>query len=79
MVQRGVPGMVILIENNRYFWYHHTEGDMMNVLTPGDMDLCTASISAMMYVVADINERLPRRNPLEKRKILESISKSCDQ
>eukprot|EP01080_Neovahlkampfia_damariscottae_P005227 gene5227-8839_t len=66
LVARGVPGMVIHIENQRYFYYHHTEGDMMNVISPKDMDLCSAAISAMMYVVADIDERLPRAPPVKK-------------
>jgi carboxypeptidase Q len=60
LMARGVPGMNIRTRNEKYFWYHHTHADMMNVLSPKDMDLCSASISAMMYVVADMNERLPR-------------------
>jgi len=69
--------MVIHIENQKYFYYHHTEGDMMNVISPRDMDLCSAAISSMMYVVADIDERLPRRAPDSKPIDMNSIPSAC--
>ena len=61
LIARGVPGMNIRIENQKYFWYHHSHSDMMTHLSSEDMDLCSASVSVMMFVIADIDERLPRQ------------------
>lgn len=60
LIRRGVPGMVINNRNERYFWYHHTHADMMNIYTKQELKLCSASIGVMMWNVANINERLPR-------------------
>jgi carboxypeptidase Q len=56
----GVPAMSPLVEGSRYFWYHHTEADTPDQLDPADMQRLTAAIAVMLYVVADMPERLPR-------------------
>ena len=34
----GVPGIGIRTENERFFWFHHTEGDSMTVEDPSSLD-----------------------------------------
>lgn len=60
LIRRGVPGMVPNTRNERYFWYHHTHADMMNIYTKQELKLCSAGISVMMWNIANIDERLPR-------------------
>lgn len=56
----GVPGASLISENERYFAYHHSHGDQMNVLQPGDMDLAAAVFAVTAFVVADLDEALPK-------------------
>ncbi|XP_054897852.1 carboxypeptidase Q-like isoform X2 [Poeciliopsis prolifica] len=60
-MQAGVPGASLHVEDSRYFWFHHTEGDTMSVQDPHDMDLCSALWAVVAYVVADLEDMLPRR------------------
>jgi carboxypeptidase Q len=60
LVDRGVPGVGLDVEASRYFWYHHTDGDTLDKLDPGDMARCVALMAVVAYVVADLPERLPR-------------------
>uniref|UniRef100_A0A3Q4I4S0 Carboxypeptidase Q n=1 Tax=Neolamprologus brichardi TaxID=32507 RepID=A0A3Q4I4S0_NEOBR len=48
------------VADSRYFWFHHSEGDTMSVQDPRDMDLCSALWAVVAYVVADLQEMLPR-------------------
>ncbi|CAG00014.1 unnamed protein product, partial [Tetraodon nigroviridis] len=34
-MKAGVPGASLHVEDSRYFWYHHSEGDTMTVQDPG--------------------------------------------
>uniref|UniRef100_A0A3P9JUM2 Carboxypeptidase Q n=1 Tax=Oryzias latipes TaxID=8090 RepID=A0A3P9JUM2_ORYLA len=56
----GVPGASLHTADSRYFWFHHSEGDTMSVQDPGDMDLCSAAWAVVAYVVADLQDMLPR-------------------
>jgi len=60
IMQRGVPGMGLDTEGERYFWFHHTDADTVDKLDPRDMALCVATMAVMAYVVADLEEPLPR-------------------
>ncbi|KAL6054335.1 Carboxypeptidase Q [Balamuthia mandrillaris] len=57
----GVPGASLANEAERYFWFHHSNGDTMTVLDPDDMDLCSATWAVTAFVVADLDDMLPRR------------------
>ncbi|KAM4633286.1 carboxypeptidase Q-like [Polymixia lowei] len=59
-LEAGVPGASLHVEDSKYFWFHHTEGDTMTVQNPRDMDLCSALWAAVGYVVADLKDMLPR-------------------
>lgn len=57
---KGVPGISLGNQNGRYFWYHHSEGDMMTVESPKDLDLCAAVWASAAYILADMNVALSR-------------------
>jgi len=56
--EHGVPTMELDVDSSRYFWYHHSEGDMLDKLDPAEMARCVATMAVMAYVVADLPEPL---------------------
>ena len=56
----GVPGMGLIVDGTRYFWFHHTEADTIDKLDPREMALCVAAMAVMAYVAADMPDPLPR-------------------
>lgn len=60
LMQDGVPGMGLIVDGTRYFWYHHTAADTMDKLDKEDFNECVATMAVFAYAVADIDERLPR-------------------
>ncbi len=59
LMREGVPGMGLMVDGSKYFWYHHTHADTIDKLDPHEMNLSTAALAVMAYVVADMPERLP--------------------
>ena len=60
IVRAGVPGLSLDVDGSRYFWYHHSQGDMLNVVDRTDFAHCVATMAVMAYVLADLPEPLPR-------------------
>ena len=60
IMREGVPGMGLQVDGTRYFWYHHSAADTIDKLDPREMAECVAALAVMVYVVADMEERLPR-------------------
>jgi carboxypeptidase Q len=60
LMQRGVPGAGLVVDGTRYFWYHHTDADTVDKLDPAEMARCVATLAVMIYVVGDLDYRLPR-------------------
>lgn len=58
--EHGVPGASLLNDNQNYFAYHHSRGDMMNVLNSTDVDLAAALWAVYAYSIADLDNLLPR-------------------
>ncbi len=63
LAEAGVPAMELDVDGSRYFWYHHSEGDTLDKLDPGELARCVAAMAVMAYVVADLPEALPREDP----------------
>ena len=63
IMNEGVPGMGLQVDGTRYFWYHHTDADTMEVIDPDELARCVAAMAVMAYVVADMPDRLPRTAP----------------
>ncbi len=59
LIREGVPGMGIDTDTERYFWYHHTDADTLDKLDKDDIAKVIAATAVMIYVVADMEERLP--------------------
>jgi carboxypeptidase Q len=60
LVEEGVPGVGLQVDPTRYFWYHHSEGDTLDKLDPGEVARCVAALAVMAYVIADLPTGLPR-------------------
>ncbi|MEQ9034963.1 MAG: M28 family metallopeptidase [Gracilimonas sp.] len=59
LMRDGVPGMGLVVDGSRYFWYHHTDADTMDKLDKEDFNECVATMAVFAYAVADIEEKLP--------------------
>jgi carboxypeptidase Q len=60
LVEEGVPGIGLRVEDSRYFWYHHSQGDTLDKLDPEEVARCAAAMAVMAYVIADLPGGLPR-------------------
>lgn len=65
LTEDGVPGMSLNTANERYFWYHHTPADTVDKLDPGHLARAVAATAILMYVAAEMPERLPHGAPEE--------------
>ncbi|XP_038213514.1 carboxypeptidase Q-like [Zerene cesonia] len=60
-IKKGIPGASLLNENDKYFWFHHTEADTMEVQKMEDVVRCAAFWTAISYVIADLSVDIPRQ------------------
>lgn len=60
IVANGVPGASLLNDNGKYFNYHHSAADTMDVEDPAILDLCTALWATSSYIIADLSVDMPR-------------------
>ena len=60
ILQRGVPGLALDVDDSKYFWYHHSWGDMMTVIDRNDFAKCIATMAVLAYVIADLDQPVPR-------------------
>ncbi|XP_055841660.1 carboxypeptidase Q-like [Episyrphus balteatus] len=59
-LNRGFPGASLLNKNDKYFWFHHTEGDRMLVEDPDSLDRCVALFASTAYIIADLSVDIPK-------------------
>ena len=57
---RGVPVMSLKVDNSKYFWYHHTNADTFDKINFDSFNKCVATMTVMAFVLADLDEPLPR-------------------
>jgi carboxypeptidase Q len=53
MQSAGVPLLSLDVDPSRYFWYHHSEADMMTALDPRQVALCAATMGVVVLEAAD--------------------------
>ena len=57
---QGVPIASLDTANEKYFYFHHTEGDTMTVESAPDLDKCQALWTGVAYALASLEHPLPR-------------------
>jgi carboxypeptidase Q len=60
LMRDGVPGMGLIVDGTRYFWYHHSDADTIDKLDKDDFNECIATMAVFAFGVADLQETLPR-------------------
>jgi len=55
-----VPMMAYSGDSNKYFTIHHTPADTVDRIDPSEVSKAAAALSAMIYVVADMPQSLPK-------------------
>ncbi|KAB7506175.1 Carboxypeptidase Q [Armadillidium nasatum] len=58
----GVPTGSLRADTDTYFWYHHSNGDHIEVYDSTNLDKVAALWTSVAYVAADISFRLPQQN-----------------
>ena len=70
LFEKGVPTMANYIEDNEshdyYFSYHHSAGDSMTVMNADDLDSNVLGLATMMYILADLENTIPRPGTVPK-------------
>lgn len=59
-INEGIPGGTLWNQEDKYFYYHHTNADTMLVEDPEALDRGTALFAALSYILADLSIDLPR-------------------
>jgi carboxypeptidase Q len=54
ILAEGVPGFALDVDGSKYFWYHHTTGDMLNVVSDKDLRRCVAAMAVLAYALAEM-------------------------
>lgn len=57
---RGFPGASLLTKDDKYFYFHHSDGDSMLVENPVSLDKNAAVYAALAFVIADLSFEFPR-------------------
>ena len=55
-----VPMMAYSGDSTKYFTIHHTPADTVDRIDPQEVSKAAASLAAMIYVVADMPQALPK-------------------
>ena len=50
----GVPGFALDVDASKYFWYHHTAGDMLNTVSEADLRRSVAAMAVLAYALAEM-------------------------
>eukprot|EP01094_Clydonella_sp_ATCC50884_P016939 TRINITY_DN2865_c0_g1_i1.p1 TRINITY_DN2865_c0_g1~~TRINITY_DN2865_c0_g1_i1.p1 ORF type:complete len:466 (-),score=134.33 TRINITY_DN2865_c0_g1_i1:1368-2765(-) len=66
LARGGVPAAGLKVEQyyteqDMYFWYHHTNADTPDHIDPADFNECLAAWASVAFVVADMEQNLPRK------------------
>ncbi|KAF5270400.1 hypothetical protein FQR65_LT05588 [Abscondita terminalis] len=59
-LSEGVPGGSLFNDADRYYWYHHSDADTMDVEQPDALDQATALWATVSYIIADLSFDIPK-------------------
>jgi carboxypeptidase Q len=54
ILEQGVPGFALDVDPSRYFWYHHTQSDMLTVVNEMDLRRCVGAMAILVYALAEM-------------------------
>ncbi len=54
LLKEGVPGFALDVDQSVYFWYHHTQADMLNVVNEMDLRRSIAAMAILIYARAEM-------------------------
>jgi carboxypeptidase Q len=60
MISAGVPGFALNVNDTKYFWFHHSDGDTMAVIDREEFRRCIAAMAVLAYTLADLPQAIPR-------------------
>jgi carboxypeptidase Q len=60
-LEADIPSAEPETDRTKYFYYHHSEGDMPLALNSEEMDKNAAMIAVVAYSVANLAEKLPKQ------------------
>ncbi len=63
MRKSGVITMGFVPDGQRYFDFHHSRKDVLSAVNERELSMGSAAIAAMVGIVADLPQRLPRNKP----------------
>ncbi|XP_056630874.1 carboxypeptidase Q-like [Diorhabda sublineata] len=55
-----IPTASLMNKNEKYFWFHHSSADTMDVLDPEALDKSVALWASVAYIIADLKKDFPR-------------------
>jgi hypothetical protein len=58
LMKEGVPGIAHRSSGQHYFDWHHSEADTLDKIDPRDLQVATAALAVLVYVLADMPERI---------------------
>ena len=53
--KQGTPGLGLKVQNERYFWYHHTHGDTVDKIDPKDLGQVAATMAVMAWAASELD------------------------
>jgi carboxypeptidase Q len=64
LTEAGVPSMGLSVDETHYFDVHHTQADTFDKIKQDDFARCVATFAVMIYVAAEMPERLGKTTRL---------------
>lgn len=55
-----VPCGSLRNQNDKYFWFHHTQADTLDVENTDDLDKAVALFTSVSYIIANLENDFPR-------------------
>eukprot|EP01117_Protostelium_nocturnum_P002911 TRINITY_DN1383_c0_g1_i1.p1 TRINITY_DN1383_c0_g1~~TRINITY_DN1383_c0_g1_i1.p1 ORF type:complete len:507 (+),score=150.98 TRINITY_DN1383_c0_g1_i1:61-1521(+) len=60
LMSMGIPGAGLMVDQSKYFYYHHSNADTMDKLDPKEMNQCVAVMAVTSYCIAQLDQNIPK-------------------